>query len=154
MTIYTTVTQESTQDLKTLKDNKYNLQVAKSVAASDGKTPIFNVVYTSQNLAPSMTVKWTTLYGLNWTSQVPNLGAQVTYNGKWQSCDLGQSFDLDEYGLWQANQNNPNAKRDYLNVGSNGYATPVNIVVGVQDPRSGDWTPVRQMYPLPLIIYD
>ncbi|EKJ69008.1 hypothetical protein NXS19_011316 [Fusarium pseudograminearum] len=140
MTTYTAYTQEGPTDIKALGTENYQLQVAKSVAGSDGK-PSFNVVYSSHFLAPNMTVSWSVNYGLNWTAGIPNKGEKVEYGGVWQSCALGDSFNLDQGGEWITNQNNPKAKPDALNVGKNGYQIAVNIIVGVQD-ESGNYKPI------------
>lgn len=140
MTTYTTITQESPADIDLLGPNSYQLQVAKSVANPDG-TPSYNVVFQSHYLATSMSVAWTTTYGLNWTKDINAPGAAVTFGGEWQQCGLGESYSLDQNGLWVAAQSNPNAKANSLNVASNGYQTDVHIVVGVQD-ATGTWAPV------------
>ncbi|KAM3435089.1 hypothetical protein MY4824_005089 [Beauveria thailandica] len=119
----------------------YNLQIAKS-ASHPGGSPKFNIVYKSTHLAPEMDVSWTETYGLNWTQKVPAPGARVIYNGNWQECQLGDSYDLNSNGDWQSNSNNPNAHQNALNVGSNGYGIPINILVGIQDPNSQQWTAI------------
>ncbi|KPA37221.1 splicing factor 3b [Fusarium langsethiae] len=140
MATYTATAQQGGDDLRMLFEQRYNLQVAKSVAGPDG-SPHFNVVYQSRSLAPTMSVSWTLEYGLNWTADPPNSGARVRYWGYWQPCDLGASYDLDEAGWWVPNQNNPNTQPNALNVGRNGYQTPVHIIVGVQD-ANGSWQPI------------
>ena len=74
------------QDLKALADNKYNLQVAKSVIKNGQrgcfppvitvkkgnklnlKAVSFNMVWQSRVLAPSVNIKWKPVYGLNWSA--------------------------------------------------------------------------------------
>ena len=141
MTTYTVNVQETQPSIETLSNDKYNLQVAKSVS-SPSASPSFNVVYSSAFLGPNMSVSWTVQYGLNWTTNVPAPAAQVTYSGVWQACSAGQSYNLDPAGEWVVNDKDPNAKQDSLNVGSNGYQEPVNIIVGVQNPETQDWAPV------------
>jgi hypothetical protein len=140
-TTYTVNTQEEDSSLRALAANHYQLQVAKSVASGDG-SPTCNVVYSSAFLASMMSVSWTTTYGLNWTADIPDPGAKVTHSGEWQQCSLGSSYDLDETGLWKPNQQDRSANPDALHVGRNGYRTAVHIIVGVQDPKTGDWAPV------------
>ncbi|KAF5628515.1 splicing factor 3b [Fusarium sp. NRRL 25303] len=135
MTTYTATTQESTTDLAILREGGLQLQVEKSVADTSG-TVTYNVVYQSHDLAHNMTVQWTTNYALNWITSIPNAGAKVEYEGNWQTCNAGDSWDLDSTGSWQPNQNNPSAKKNCLNVGKNGYEENVYIVVGVAD-KSG-----------------
>lgn len=141
-TTYQAFVWETKEDIDRLQSSKYNLQVAKSVANPDGK-PSFNVIYASHILGPNMSVSWTTQYGLNWTTDIPDPGAKVTYSGHWQPCSLGQSFDIDDDGFFVENDNNPDARDDSLNIGSNNYGDPdgVNIIIGVQDSK-GDWNPV------------
>jgi len=141
MTTYTTITQEQNSDLDLLSQNNFQLQVAKSVSSPNGPAT-YNVVYQSKFLANNMDVAWTTVYGLNWTTNVPASGAQVVYSGEWQQCSLGSSYDLNQEGEWVPNQNDPNADPKSLNVGSNGYQTAVNVIVGVQDPTTLEWTPI------------
>ena len=140
MTSYTAVVQEADPSLEALSKNGWNLQVAKCVSSPKG-APVFNVVYSSSYLAANMSVSWTVQYGLNWTENIPTPGAQVTYTGDWSECSLGQSLNLDKAGAWQFNNNDPHADSNSLNVGSNGYQAPVNIVVGIKDPNTGDWSP-------------
>ena len=141
MATYTVNVQEGKPSLETLSTDGYNLQVAKSVS-SPNASPIFNVVYSSASLGPNMSVSWTVQYGLNWTQNVPDPGAKVTYSGAWQACSIGQSYNLDPAGEWVVNDKDPNANPNSLNVGSNGYSGPVNIVVGVQNPETQDWATV------------
>ena len=109
MTTYTINVQEEASSVETLSKENYNLQVAKSVTGSNG-SPSFNVVFSSQFLAPSMSVSWTVQYGLNWTSNIPAPAAQVTYGGAWQAYSIGQSYNLDHAGEWVVNDKDPNAK--------------------------------------------
>ena len=141
MSTYNPVIQETGQDLEILGANHYNLQVAKAVSSPGGKAT-FNIVYASKDLEPTMSVAWTTKYGLNWTTNIPNPGAKVICSGSWQACPAGQSFDLSKVGTWKVSENNTNADKNSLNVGSNMYSTAVNIVVGVFDPDTKKWAPV------------
>ncbi|KAM3426031.1 hypothetical protein NHJ13734_009715 [Beauveria thailandica] len=120
---YTVNVNQTSKDRRILNANKYNLQIAKS-ASHPGGSPKFNIVYKSTHLAPEMDVSWTETYGLNWTQK------------------LGDSYDLNSNGDWQSNSNNPNAHQNALNVGSNGYGSPINILVGIQDPNSRQWTAI------------
>ena len=90
-----------------------------------------------------MTISWTTIYGLNWTATIPAAGTKVEHGGLWQPCNLGESFNLNDSGQWVSTTTNPYADKASLNVGSNGYKHPtgVHIMVGVQDPATGDWAP-------------
>ncbi|KKP03701.1 hypothetical protein THAR02_04217 [Trichoderma harzianum] len=135
---YTAIIQETDEDLEDLHRKTYSLQVAKSVSAP-GAAPSYNVVYESSYLANNMSVGWSTIYGLNWLSNMPAPGDLVWHNGIWQRCELGQSFDLNEAGEWVPNQSDPNSDPNSLNVGSNGYQTDVHIIVGVQDPDTKEW---------------
>lgn len=141
MATYNPIVQEHEGDLLVLSQSQYQLQVAKSVSSPRG-TPQFNVVFASRALAPEMSISWTAQYGLNWTTSVPAQGATVVYSGNWQACSAGQSYDLDSIGEWVVNDNNPYADANSLNIGSNGYSMPVNVVVGVEDPSTGQWQPV------------
>ena len=87
-------------------------------------------------LPPEMSLSWTAQYGLNWTTSVPAQGATIVYSGNWQACSAGQSYNLDSIGEWVVNDNNPNADANSLNIGSNGYSMPVNVI-GIRVPASG-----------------
>ncbi|KAK4660731.1 hypothetical protein QC762_121595 [Podospora pseudocomata] len=139
-TRYTVQVEEADSDIKTLHGNAYLLQVAKAVATG-GKASV-NVVYASKLLAPHMNVQWTTVYGINWATEMPAQGATVTYSGKWKQCNLGDSYTLTQDGVWAATQENPNAKENALNIASNDYEVPVHVLVGVQDPSTKMWTPI------------
>ncbi|KAM3436722.1 hypothetical protein NHJ13734_004964 [Beauveria thailandica] len=134
----TIVVQEGTEDLDFLSQNHYNLQVAKGVSAPGGE-PKFNVVYDSEILGPNMTVEWTPKYGINWTTKIPNPGVHVTYTGRWQPCDLGDSYDLTDTGGWIINNNDPHRDESSVNVGKNGYATAVHVIVGILNEGTGAW---------------
>ncbi|KAM3479656.1 hypothetical protein MY8738_005356, partial [Beauveria namnaoensis] len=134
----TLIIQEGTEDLKSLANNHYNLQVAKAVSAPGGSAQ-FNVVYASKSLAPNMTVEWGTNYGLNWTTEIPNPGAKVTYAGRWQACQLGESYDLTETGGWEINNDDPHKDKYSVNVGKNDYSQPIHVIVGIRDEQTGSW---------------
>ncbi|ORY09618.1 hypothetical protein BCR34DRAFT_589220 [Clohesyomyces aquaticus] len=128
-------------DLTALVENKFNLHVAKSLV-KDGK-PIFNVMWQSRTLAQTMTIEWKTVYGLNWTTDVPTPGHPVTLAGSWKQCDRGQVIDLDETGQWVQSTSSPSP--DHLMVGKNRLRAPapkgVHIVVGVQ-AKPGNFDPI------------
>lgn len=138
-TTYSASIDESPADLKLLVSNNFSIQLAKTVVSGGNSTT--NVVFKSKTLAPGMNIEWTDTYGLNWTTGMPSAGAKVEFNGNWQACTLGDSYTLNDEGLWVAAQNDPNFKQNALNVASNDYAQAVNIIVGVQS-QSGNWEPV------------
>ncbi|OJZ79686.1 hypothetical protein ASPFODRAFT_54811 [Aspergillus luchuensis CBS 106.47] len=138
MATKTLVVQEYKNDRDRLSPNHYNLQVAKSVASSNGD-PQFNVVYSSQILGPNMTISWTPKYGLNWTQNIPNQSAKVTYSGEWQDCALGDTYDLDSTGSWVKINGYKDADPEALNISKNGYGLDVNVIVGIYDPASSKW---------------
>jgi hypothetical protein len=140
-TNYDVNVREYDDDVTTLGNNHYYLQVAKSVAGGGG-SPTYNVVYAARQSAPHTDVVWKTTYGLNWISQVPDPGATVTCSGEWQECDLGQSYDLNINGIWSVHDKDPNAKKNAVNVGQNNYVSGVNIVVGIYDSAADLWSPV------------
>jgi hypothetical protein len=141
MTSYTVIVQEEDPQLSQLSQNHYNLQVAKAVS-SGGGPPQFTMVYMSTVLAPVMSIGWTVTYGLNWTTEIPSPGASVIYGGRWQQCDFGSSYDLNETGSWSVNNNDSNKDSKSLNVGRNGYSEAVHMMVGVKNTH-GEWKPVR-----------
>jgi hypothetical protein len=142
-TSYDAIVQEKENDITTMNVSKYQLQVAKSVS-NPGGAPSFNVIYASKLLGPNMSVSWTANYALSWSTDIAAPGAQVSYSGNWTPCAVGESFDLDVDGYFKPNPNNPNGDASSLNVGSNNYPVPVNIVVGVEDStKPGTYTAVR-----------
>jgi len=140
MPIYNAITQENDSDLTILENNHYGLQVAKSVASGD-KAPDFTMVYQSHILTYSMDVQWTITYGMNFCTDIPSPGLTVTYGGRWTECALGDSYDLNTIGKWIPNQNNPAADPNSVNVGKNGFQTPVYIIVGVKSD-DGSYLPI------------
>ena len=76
------VVKESKVDLQTLYKNHYRLLVAKSVAKGPNRTQalspyqtlpnmipvIFNMVWQSKVLAPTIDVSWTPVYAFNWAT--------------------------------------------------------------------------------------
>ncbi|KAF7510763.1 hypothetical protein GJ744_005863 [Endocarpon pusillum] len=121
-------------DLTTLAKNRFNLQVAKSVAKGDQL--IFNIVWQSKVLAPRINVKWKPIYGLNWTMDLPSEGVEVTLGGNWKQCDPGQVLDLDETGQWTQSTSQPVI--DFLAIGNNNFKSGtdtngIHIIVGVQN---------------------
>jgi len=139
-TTTTVSVQETSGDLAALQKNHYWLQVAKSVATSDG-TETFKVVFSSSSLGPNMNVAWTETFGLNWVSKVPAPGANVTFGGDWQACAIGESFDLNDVGIWEKNLNDTHASNSSVNVGNNGFTSAVNIIVGIQGSDNA-WNPI------------
>jgi len=135
----TVIVQEKSGDLQILNDNRYSLQVAKSVSAPGGD-PSFSLVYLSSFLGPTMSVSWETQYGLNWSTKVPYPGAKVEYYGNWQACKPGDSYQLNSTGDWVLSTNDPSADKNSLNVINNYQA--VNIIVGMQDSSTKTWMPV------------
>ncbi|KAJ3520223.1 hypothetical protein NM208_g13803 [Fusarium decemcellulare] len=139
-TTYNAIIQEDNASLQLLSQNGYNLQIAKGVSVRGG--PSYSMVYSSQYLNSNTSVSWNTTYGLNWTTQESFPGMRVTLGGEWQQCDLGASYNLNEYGGWDSNHNDPSAQKNCLNVGSNNFQTAVQIIIGVYDSSAGDWTPI------------
>lgn len=142
----TIVIEEGTEDRKFLHENHYSVQVSKGVSSPGGEVK-FNVVYHSKKLSPSMTISWVPKYGLNWTSDMPNKGSKVTYTGRWQPCELGQSYNLTDTGGWEINNADPNKDPLAVNVGKNGYSESVNIVVGILNEDTGAWQAVCNFPP-------
>ncbi|KAF2149068.1 hypothetical protein K461DRAFT_324496 [Myriangium duriaei CBS 260.36] len=139
-TSHTVMVQQRPQDIQRLAAYSW-LQVAKSVRGTDG-LPSFTTVFRSEQLGPQMMVAWPDQYGINWTKDHPSPGDQVTFSGTWQSCDLGQSYNLNSIGDWEVNNNNPNANPGAVNIGINNYISPVHIIVGIQDPLTKGWVPI------------
>ncbi|KAF4446967.1 splicing factor 3b [Fusarium austroafricanum] len=119
---YTATINESKSDLELLRKNNYQFLIAKSVSKPGGK-PTFNISTGS-------------------IGRIPEAGKEIRYSGTWQTCKLGQSYDLGINGIWAINDNNPFADSKSLNVGKNGYKDPVYIVVGVQDSDTKTWSPI------------
>lgn len=125
---------ETAYNAKELSQNHWNFQIAKSVATGSGGKA-FNIVWQSKNVAPSTTISWKSVYGLNWTAEIPAEGLSVTLSGDWQACSLGDIYDLDSNGFWTTST--AKADSNYMNVGKVNYAYPnvdgIHIVVGIQN---------------------
>lgn len=137
MTTYTAIVQENILDVQFLMNNHYDPAVAREVLDGNGTT-VANTIYRSGILAPIMSFSWVENYGLNFTTNVPAPGSQVTYSGNWQACQLGQAYTLGPGGLWTSNT--ADAKPGFLTA-RNGYQD-VCITVGIRNPNSGAYTPV------------
>ncbi|KAK0524343.1 hypothetical protein OC834_005574 [Tilletia horrida] len=136
---------ESDADLTALSSNTFNLVVGKKVLSSSGRTTM-NIVWQSLALASFMEVKWKTQYALSWTKSLPNAGAAVTLTSKWQPCNFGESYDINEIGLWVPSANPAGADPAFLNVGNVGYKYPgspgINIVVGILNASNNKYEPI------------
>lgn len=137
---------ESRDDAVNIRNNGWNLQLAKAVKSGSAATT-YNLIWGSQALAPDTSISWKAEYGLNWTAQVPNDGKSISIGGEWQACNKGQSFDIDSLGYWRASARPVPAERaDWLNVGNIEYSYPgvlgLHIVVGVRNAISGDFEPI------------
>jgi hypothetical protein len=134
---------ESQYDNTELAKGGYNFQIAKSVIKAAGTTPVFNMIWQSEALAPDSKISWNVKYGLNWTKILPVEGATVVIGGKWKACNKGQVLDIDTGGYFQDSSSPP--VPDFLAIGKNNYTLPggggIYIVVGLQD-TSGKWNPI------------
>jgi len=124
-------------DYLELWEDHYSFQFAKSVVGTDGELT-FNVVWQSCALSPSTSIKWTPVYGLNWTLSLPTGGLVVDIGGLWQQCDLGESYDILDTGLWApSDPSSATCKKDYLNIGNNGFKygeyLGIHILVGIKN---------------------
>ena len=146
-TTYTVEVDERHHDREKLLANNYKLQIAKVVATDSTSTA--NVVFDSRHIAPTMNVSWDTQYGINFVERIPKKGLKVVAGGTWQACGFGQSYDLDKDGGWIPNNDNPEAKSNGLNVGTNEWTGGgVHVVVGTQDPDTLAWSPVGCILPV------
>lgn len=148
MSTYNVTVQEPTEERSLLSANHYNLQLAKAVSTGNGP-PIYNMVFASSSLAPTMSITWGVTYGMNWTANIPAAGATVQYGGDWQECVAGASYDITTDGGWIVNNTNANKKDTALNVGKNGYPQAVHIMIGVKSTvkdKDGKykWQPVSE----------
>lgn len=137
---YAAIVQEDHQSLQLLASNHYSLQIAKAVSTPGGKAT-FNLVYKSSSPNANLSIPWTSSYALNWTTEVAAPGTPVTCSGSWQSCNLGQSYDIDASGEWVASRDSSSSDAQSLNIGVNNYQQLVHVIIGVRDP-AGRWTPV------------
>lgn len=138
-TIYTVIVQQSQDELKQLRDNNYDLAIAKSVAIDDDSA-IFNTIFQSKSLSEEMSLSWQEVYGLNFSMEVPTKGTPVTLSGAWQPCSFGSGFIINEDGRWSANDNKSGMHAQYLNVLNKFQG--IYIVVGTLNPDSNQWQPV------------
>ncbi|KAH8908530.1 hypothetical protein BR93DRAFT_489877 [Coniochaeta sp. PMI_546] len=137
---------ESDADNKSILDNGWNFQIAKSVATGSA-APTYNLVWQSQALAPVTIISWKIQYALSWTAAVPSDGVKIKIQGQWQKCDKGQSFDIDSRGYWRPSTK-PVSPSDasWLNVGNINYSYPgvlgLHIIVGVLNAQTGKYEAV------------
>ena len=145
---------ENAYNAKKLTDNQWNFQIAKSVVTEEGGKPTFNVVWRSTSIAPSTLVSWFDVYFLNWTVDVPAAGVSVTVSGMWQTCAVGDSYDLDVYGFWTKSSATTKADPRFMNVGNIEYKYPgtdgIHVVIGVQDDSGNIYTIYIDPTALPL----
>ncbi len=70
---------------------------------------------------------------------LPTTGLTVVVGGVWQTCALGQVYDLSSIGLWTPSTVTP--KPNYMTVGKNNYSysgqNGIHIVVGVRNSAGG-----------------
>ncbi|KAK0743966.1 hypothetical protein B0T18DRAFT_293130, partial [Schizothecium vesticola] len=136
---------EAEADARLIKQNGWNLQVAKSVAAGNA-APTYNLVWQSQALAPVTEISWTDEYALGWTAVVPSDGVRVSVMGRWQKCNKGESYDINPLGYWEPSSDTRSATPGWLNVGRVNYQYPnvlgIHIIVGVKNARTGFFEPV------------
>jgi hypothetical protein len=103
----------------------------------------FNVVWQSQAPSPKVDIFWKPEYGISWTAKIFADGVTVALGGAWQPAKLGQIFDIDKNGEFQASTKPP--VQDYIAIGTNYYKntqTPlgIRVVVGVKD--GDDYKPI------------
>jgi hypothetical protein len=128
---------ESIYDNGKIKDNQWQWQIAKAV--SNGSAPaVSNLIWQSLALAPTMSVKWDVIYGLNWTASPPAAGVTVDIGGNWQECAKGQVYDIDDSGYWTGSQEAP--QEGWMKVGKVNYSYPgapgIHILVGVKNAKT------------------
>ncbi|KAK0544177.1 hypothetical protein OC845_005735 [Tilletia horrida] len=133
---------EAQHDLHFLAGYGYNACLARPVLGPSGvKT---NTIWRSLSLSPVMDVSWKGQYALNWSASVPQPGGAIEQQGKWQPCSLGDSYDINEVGLWEKSATGGDPA--FLNVGNVKYRYPgrpgIHMVVGVLNDFSGRYDPI------------
>jgi len=135
---------ESAFNANKLNSYGWNFQIAKSVNNGDGNAA-FNVIWQSKSVAPNTLIVWQDVYALNWTAAVPAAGVSVTISGEWQSCMLGESYDLNATGFWTKSTSTTKADPKFMNVGNMLYQYPgadgIHIVIGIQN-AGGNFDPI------------
>lgn len=64
------------------------------------------------------------------------------HTGVWKDCELGDSYDLNDVGMWVLNERNSNTDKNSLNVGRNASGVGIYVVIGTKDVK-GEWKSVR-----------
>ncbi len=136
---------ESEVDAQLISSNGWQLQVAKSVAtASSAGKPVYNIIWQSQGAAPITQISWTEEYALGWTAAVPSDGVRVSILGKWQPCNKGETYDINNLGFWE--RSSKPGEPGWLGVGEIKYSYPkvlgIHIVVGVKNAMTGRFEPI------------
>ena len=90
---------------------------------------------------------WDVEYGLNWTASIPGGNVKINLGGDWQSCALGEVYDLAADGFWQKSA--VVADPNFMKIGVNNSPTSgLHVVVGVR--TDGVFQPIYvDMTPLP-----
>ncbi|KAK1753631.1 hypothetical protein QBC47DRAFT_430456 [Echria macrotheca] len=136
---------ESEVDAQLINANNWQLQIAKSVAsASSSGKPLYNIIWQSQGPAPITQISWTEEYALGWTASVPSDGVRVSILGRWQPCNKGETYDINNLGYWTPSQEP--REPGWLSVGKINYTHPkvlgIHIIVGVKNAISGRYEPI------------
>ncbi|KAK1519795.1 hypothetical protein CABS01_16563 [Colletotrichum abscissum] len=134
---------EGQYDLSKIRDNGWNLQLAQPVASTNA-APAYNVIWQSFGLAPTQQITWDVKYALNFSAVLPGQGVEVVISSKWQPCDKGGVFDINENGFFVPST--APSKPGWLKVGEVNYQYPgvpgIHIVVGVFNPATGGYQPI------------
>lgn len=133
---------QNREELKILQKTDLHLHIAFATSSSSS-TPVFDLVHRGDLAMATQEVKWTKHYAVNWVAERPPRPNAITkFDGNWQTCSLGQSYDLTTDNKWAFRHNNPHADPGAINIGSNSYKKPVHLVLGVRNPPSEEWKPV------------
>ena len=132
---------ETVEDLQEMRANGWRLHVSRGVTSGTNPSTSYNVVWQSQNLAPVSTISWGDRYALAWTSDVPPDGISISIRSPWQPCAAGESYDLDQNGMWQLSSEP--GRPGWLSVGSVNFAdfdsSGIHIVVGIWNEGEGEY---------------
>lgn len=137
MTTYKVTVNENGQDCGMLDQTRQN-RLAMSIGVEINGSMNHNLIYQIGHLSSQVELAWQDSYSLCFTTNRPRPGTSITMMGRWQSCQLGKGYELDEQGMWSPLEG---GRKEELNVSSR-FREEVFIVIGVKDPNSGRETAI------------
>ncbi|KAJ1323586.1 hypothetical protein MN608_10830 [Microdochium nivale] len=142
MPTYALIVQIDNAELDYLSKAGFQLVLArKTLDASTGTTTAKTIFRSdSSKLRSCTTIRWQTSFALNWHFQIPAHapGQPLQTTGSWHPCAPDQAYELVAPGIWLAD---PQGQKAGALAVRNSFS-PVSLVLGVQDPETGAYSPI------------